>query len=238
MESSPKFTSFASIVAIGTLAIGATVGISAAPAHAVLLNNGDLTFGSSNIPGFITDVTPGVPVSPPDTISISFGSTTTVGSANGSLANSPFFTPASLATSGVFTGAAPTALFTYVSGNNSNFVYSLTGNTDFNFTNGVTLSVANGTLFGGSRNANAVTFSTIAETGSFFRNGTDVAPLNALSFGLNDISGSGLGTYGITASTQPIRTTSVPEPFTIVGTIIGASAAMRMRKKMSDATKD
>ncbi|MCY7337684.1 MAG: PEP-CTERM sorting domain-containing protein [Chamaesiphon sp.] len=32
--------------------------------------------------------------------------------------------------------------------------------------------------------------------------------------------------------------TAVPEPFTIIGTIIGGTAAFRMRKKLSNSVKN
>jgi hypothetical protein len=45
----------------------------------------------------------------------------------------------------------------------------------------------------------------------------------------NTISGAG--------NILPSTTTSVPEPFTIAGTLIGGTAAMRLRKKLADASK-
>lgn len=45
-----------------------------------------------------------------------------------------------------------------------------------------------------------------------------------------------LGGFGTTISGAPTAT-AVPEPFTIVGTLIGGTAALRMRKKLKSATK-
>jgi hypothetical protein len=42
---------------------------------------------------------------------------------------------------------------------------------------------------------------------------------------------TGAGNVNATSST------SVPEPFTIVGTLVGGSAALRMRKKLKSTTK-
>ena len=46
---------------------------------------------------------------------------------------------------------------------------------------------------------------------------------------------SGDGSLAI--SFVPASSTAVPEPFTIVGTLIGGGAALRMRKKLRDAAK-
>jgi hypothetical protein len=226
-----KSTSIAQLLTVGSLAVSISSAIAVAPAGAVSLANGDLTFGTSTLPSFFADVNPGLN----DTIEIAIGASTNVGSANGSLENAPFFTaPGSYN----FGSPNPVALLNWVSGaNNGPIAYELANPIDFNFTNGVNLKIAAGTLFTGNMDTSSVSLSTILRTGSFFENNGDVAPLNALSFGFNDIGGTGNGTYGITASTQS-STTSVPEPFTIIGTIIGGAAAMRMRKKLADADKN
>jgi hypothetical protein len=46
------------------------------------------------------------------------------------------------------------------------------------------------------------------------------------------ISGTGVNPAGLKVTAGTLNTTSVPEPFTIVGTIIGGTAALRMRKKL------
>ncbi len=38
-------------------------------------------------------------------------------------------------------------------------------------------------------------------------------------------------------SDAEVMTTSVPEPFTIVGTLVGGTAALRMRKKLKSTAK-
>ena len=47
--------------------------------------------------------------------------------------------------------------------------------------------------------------------------------------------GSGLGKVYQIQATQTAQ--AVPEPFTIVGTLIGGTAALRMRKKLKDGNK-
>jgi hypothetical protein len=230
IEATIKSIGLTQLLAVGSLAIGISSVIAAAPARAVSLANGDLTFGSTGLPTFFADVNPGVG----DTISITLGANTDVGSANGSLKNAPFFTAPGPYN---FNAPNPVALLNWVSGtNNGPISYSLANTINFNFANGVNLEIAAGTIFSGNMDASSVALSTIARTGSFFQNGTDIAPLNALSFGFNDISGRSNGTYGITASTVA-PTTSVPEPLTVIGTIFGGTVAMRMKKKLAGATK-
>jgi hypothetical protein len=230
IEAAIKSISLTQLLAVSSLVVGISSVIAAAPAHAVSLANGDLTFGSTTLPSFFADVNPGSG----DTISITIGGSTDVGSANGTLKNAPFFTAPGPYS---FNTPNPVAVLKWVSGTNTGPIsYSLANTLNFNFANGVNLEIAGGTLFNGNLDSSSVALSTIVRTGSFFQNGTDVAPLNALSFGFNDIQGRGNGTYGITASTQS-PTTSVPEPFTIVGTLLGGTAAMRMRKKLADAAK-
>ncbi len=223
----PKTHNFTQLLTAGSLAIGVVAGISAAPAQAVSLANGDITY-SHGISTFFNDVNP-VP-GQNDTININFGSTTTVSTANGSL--SPYFTPA---TTTSFT-TAPTAIFDYVSGTNAFYTYTLRNDIDFGFVNGVNVVIGAGTVFTGNKSSTAVSFSTIDESKSYFKNGTDNTPLTGLSFGFNDIKGSGNGTYGITASSAAESATAIPEPFTMIGTLVGGTAALRMRKKLKDST--
>uniref|UniRef100_UPI00286AE786 hypothetical protein n=1 Tax=Chamaesiphon sp. OTE_20_metabat_361 TaxID=2964689 RepID=UPI00286AE786 len=226
------------ILAVGILAMGTSM-VTVAPAQAIAINSSDITF-ETGISTFFADVNPGIEVAPGvvDTISINFGSATEVASANGLLAKSPFFTVTGTGSPPYnFVLPTPTATFRYISGDNANFTYELGSDINFNFTNGLNLFIASGTRFNGSRNARSVGFFTIDPTGSSFKNGTDTTPLNALSFGFNDIDGASQGTYGITASTvEP--TASVSEPLTIVGTILGGAAAVRISRKLTDAAKE
>jgi hypothetical protein len=220
-------TTLAHIFTIGSLAIGISAFIATAPAQAISLENGDLTFGRG-INNFLADVDPIAG----DTIDVTFSSPTDVSSVNGSLV--PFFNQPQPPLYD-FSNPLPTARFNYVSGGASGFVYELIGNINFNFDNGVSLIVASGTLFNGSRNIGSVTLSTIDKAGSSFQNDRDTTPLKALSFGLNAIGGDATGAYSVIASTQP--PTSVPEPLTIVATMFGGAAAMRLRNKLAIVTQ-
>ena len=46
------------------------------------------------------------------------------------------------------------------------------------------------------------------------------------------ISGTGVNLAGLNVTAGNVNTTAVPEPFTIIGTLIGGTAAVRMRKKL------
>ena len=218
------------MLALISLAVGLGTVAYTAPAQAIALTNSDVTFSSSAVPTFFNDVNPGAD----DTITVNFTSPLDVGSANGLLEGSTFFpnpgrydllTP------------IPTATFNYVSGDNDDFRYQLASSIDFKFANGVTVEIGGGTRFKGDKSSTGTSFSTIDPTFSSFKNGTtpsDVVSLNALSFGFNDITSRGNGGFVLTASTVP-ASTSVPEPFTIIGTILGGTAAIRMRKKLAAA---
>ena len=49
------------------------------------------------------------------------------------------------------------------------------------------------------------------------------------------LQSSGLQIAGLERSTLEVDAMPVPEPFTIIGTIIGGTAALRMRKKLKAA---
>lgn len=228
----------AQVLTISTLAIGALSTI-AAPARSISLAGGQVVFGGE-VDNFLSLVDPVVG----DTIDVMFNNTgmgAMVSSATG-----PFFTTPGLFDqrtpavtgadgSGVYPITAAAASFLYVSGDSSNYIYKLVGNLDFAFTNGVTLTVADGTKFRGELNpGRAANLSTNDGTGSFYTEGGVRTDVTALSFGLNDINSGQTAGYTILAST----TTAVPEPFTIVGTLIGGTVAMRMRKKLAKASQE
>ncbi len=229
IQASFNSTTLTQILAVGSLAVGIGAVGYTAPAQAISLFNSGITFTSSSLETFFADVNPGAG----DTITVKFISPLDVGSADGLLgAGSSFFpTPGMYGISPI-----PTAVFTYVSGDDNSFTYSLDSNLNINFTNGATVMVAGGTRFSGSKIAGESTsFSTLSRTGSLFKNGTDTVPLSALSFSFGDIVGRGTGGLVLTASSG--SPTAVPEPFTIVGTIIGGTAALRMRKKLAKAAQ-
>jgi hypothetical protein len=64
---------------------------------------------------------------------------------------------------------------------------------------------------------------------------TNLSPGNIsyTTSGINDIFSGNFTSFNIT----PAAATSVPEPFTIIGSLIGGTAAVRMRKKLSNSSK-
>jgi hypothetical protein len=230
---------FAQLLTISTLSIGALSAM-IVPAKAISLAEGQVAW-TGEVDNFLSLVNP----IPGDTIDVTINNTgmgAMVTSATG-----PFFTTPGLFDqrtpavtgvdgSGVYPINSAAATFLYVSGDSSNYVYELVSNLDFAFINGVTLTVVGGTKFRGDLNpGQAANLSTNNGTGSFYTEGGVRTDVTALSFTLNDIGGGKTAGYSILASTTA---TAVPEPFTIVGTLVGGTVAMRMRKKLAQASQD
>jgi hypothetical protein len=213
------------LLAVSTMAIGATVGISAAPAGAVLLNNGNLAL-SDGTSDFYT-------AGNPSSYAVNFNPTGKVLASGVTNTFLTAFTPDSI----VSVNANSPATFNLVSGTTNNF--SLASALDFNFTNGVKISVDGGSIF--TRNINngsvGVAFSNSNVTGKVV-NADGTVNLQALSFSFNDNPNVGGGSYSLTLSPTLGAAASVPEPFTIIGTLIGGTAAFRMRKKLGNASKN
>jgi hypothetical protein len=80
--------------------------------------------------------------------------------------------------------------------------------------------------------------------GGTFKNGSDITNLNFTSFSFdvdnfdstNPINISPNGSFSFVATVPDAI--SVPEPFTIIGTMLGGTAAIRMRKKLAAAAKN
>jgi hypothetical protein len=223
-----KTSTLTQLLAVGSLAIGVGAIVPTAPAQAAVLNTGELVFqdGTSN---FFEQVVPGAG----DTFSVNFnpGNLAFVTGASGVFGTPPYFPVTPLA----YTIAPSTGNFTF-SGINApgTFDYTLTGGSlPFTFNNGVNLTVANGSIFRGAFNnfTRGVDFGIISSTGSFFSNADGQVPTTALAFSFGDIPNGTGGSYGISAA-------PIPEPFTIIGTIVGGVAAIRMRKKLSDSNKN
>lgn len=218
-----RLTQFATV---GSLVFGVVATISAAPAQAALLS-GQLGFGSGT-DDFFGEVKP---LTLNDVFSVDFNApngTTRVDSATGNF--STYFNPV-----GVNYGVvADPANFTFLGANGSNYQYTLDQDLKFAFTNGVNLTIKGGSVFETLFLTNkGVGFGIVNSTGSFFQDAQGIVLADSLSFTFNDGSRLGGGQFGITAST-----TDVPEPFTIIGTLVGGTAAFRMRKKLADANNN
>lgn len=229
------------MLVVGTLAIGASVGITAAPANAVALNGGQVTFVGETtgflelqnaIPGDSFDVTFNFNPEPPP----GAASNATVTSAS-----APFTTYFNQNSNG--SGSYPlspqtqTVAFNYASGNNSLFSYTLDNDLVFAFDNSVTLTIKKDSTFVGSNSGTGVSLANNSPSGSFYSQGGINTTVQALSFTLNDITSGSTGGYSILASTVEPVTAAVPEPLTIVGTILGGTAVVRIRRKLTEAAK-
>ena len=221
------------IAVVSSLAIGSVATICATPAQAVVVT-GSVSFndGALNVFGTIPS-TPG-----PGSFIAGFNNNNVaiISRSTGSLGDlfptgSKFVATSSLGLS-------------YSSGSN----YITTNDLIFDFGNDVgKLTIARNALFSASPNA-AGTHSNFAYQGTAatFINGMDSTPLSLTSFNFdvdnisstssNPVNSSPNGSYSLVASVVT-PTTAVPEPFTIIGTLVGGTAAIRTRKKLKAAAK-
>jgi hypothetical protein len=236
-----KSTSLAQMLVVGTLAMGASVGIPVAPAHAVALNGGQVVF-TGETTGFL-ELQNAVPLNSFN-VTFNFNPEPAPGAASNatvSSASTPFTTYFNQNPNG--SGSYPlnprtqTVAFNYFSGDNDGFTYKLGSDLVFAFENSVTLTMKEGTRFVGSNSGTGVSLANNSPSGAFYSQGGMNTSVEALSFTLNDITSGSTGGYSILASTVEPVTASVPEPLTIVGTILGGTAAIRIRKKLADTAK-
>ena len=239
-----------------SLAIGVTTAISAAPAGAVVIAPGSqLTFTGDvlNTSGTIDSATLGNTFQ--GTFTARGGGTVT--RASGTFASIfPGVAPTTTATGLKFSSSNPVS-FEQVgaSGTVSGNDYIPTTDLVFTFpnSNGTSTNPAGGTLTLPANTRFLVTPATSSGTGSrssfniyttpsfggTFTNGTDTTNLNFTSFSFdvdnfdstNPVNTSPNGSFSFVATVP--NPTAVPEPFTIIGTILGGTAAVRMRKKLA-----
>ncbi len=220
IESSLKVKNLSLMLAFGTIATGTVAMLSAAPASAALLQNGEFGFTDGTLDFF--DLNTFVIGNP---LSVTFDpspASARISSATGDFA--PIFVEGN-----IYSVSTATGNFAYVSGNR----YQLTNDLPFAFTSqGVTVTVNAGSLFDVTTN-NAFQGLSLAAFGATgqITNADGTVATQQLAFSFNDLPNTpGRGNYGILVSP-----TAVPEPFTIIGTIVGGTAALRMRKKLAQA---
>jgi hypothetical protein len=203
------------LLAICGLAIGACTAISAAPAGAVALNTGGVTISD----GAVDFYAAGTPAS----YSVTFNPTPGIAfSSNVSGSYVPFFP-----NFGTLPVATSTGTFNRVGATEN---YSLASTLNFSFSGGSTIiAIDGGNIFTRSISATGIDFSGTNLTGRVINNvtTTDNLALPTVALTFNDLATPGGGGY--TLSVSP---TAVPEPFTIIGTLVGGTAALRMRKKL------
>jgi hypothetical protein len=128
--------------------------------------------------------------------------------------------------------------FTYVSNSGNDYIYKLANNLVINFKNNLSFRLAGGSLFTGQITGTGTTQTVnlaLASGIASFKDGVDVTDFESLAFSFSDIpngNNPGRGNYSINGTFA-----SVPEPFTIIGTFVGGTAAVRMRKKLTSAKK-
>jgi hypothetical protein len=222
------------VAAASSIAIGVAAMIPAAPAGAVAITTGALGFNITE-----NDFR-GLSTTAPFQINFNPSGFSSVTGASGQFSS---FFPTVFPTGSNY-GIAPSAgIFTY---NGAGTTYRLTNDLNFAFTNGVTVRVGSGSTFDftqtsaqsatnpfGSYNANILN-----SLNSSIINGADSVAITgqgSLGFVFQATGGTGNGGVGVTALST---STSVPEPFTIIGTIVGGTAAFRMRKKLADINKN
>lgn len=233
----PSFKAYSKIngitraIAIGGLAIGAAA-MTAAPAQAVTFTTGQVSvLGRTG--DFFQNVVPG------SNFTVNFNA-----SASADTLGTPPGTPISTFFNGNLGVTPSTGNFQYVSGSGGNLQYRLSNDLLFAFANNINYTVPTGStfqsVFSDNGNTQGVQFGITSGTG-FFTDRTNGDRTLALTdtFTFSDISvlgGVQGGNYTILAS--PVASTAVPEPFTVIGTLVGGAAALRMRKKLANATKN
>jgi hypothetical protein len=223
------------IAAAGSLAVGVATMTPAGNAGAVTFSSGQqLGFG-----GFTTDFNTAANTGANFSINFSgYGSAETAGVPSGTQL-AALFTPGS----NVNLTTPATGNFDYVSGGGlgTNLVYQLRNDLTFSFANNVSYTIQGGSRFSSTYNNTnqGLQFAVATTPGSFFEDRTsgDRTPALTSTFTFSDvpqvISGNYAGRYDVIAST-----TAVPEPFTVIGTIVGGTAAFRMRKKLANINKN
>jgi hypothetical protein len=218
------------IVAASTLAIGVIAGISTKPASAITFNTGELDFGVFTSP-FATNVNPVTG----NNFNVTFSptGTTSIFRADGSF--SPTFTAGTTINSN-----SPTVNFAYVPGSGSTYrlnqdlIFNFAAATPTTFTLGLGSTFTETDIFQGGQKVGAgLQLATLAP--SFFTNGGNITNVPTLAFSFND---TGIPSGGLFIAQSTPLSTAVPEPFTVIGTLVGGAAALRMRKKLASATKN
>jgi hypothetical protein len=200
----------------------------AAPANAANLTIGPTTVNATNIPLISFTVTDNFLAT--DTISI-----TAVGTVDLANNSGGYVTNAA----GILTQTAPAygvdgtvGGFANPSPSPYNFGALLLGNSTLGYKQLFAANVANG--LGSAAPSTTLSFSNI-ELSTLF--GSGLASGTVLNFQVSDsISGDNLGSFAVSGSIDTAGT-NVPEPFTIIGTLVGGTAAVRMRKKLQRAGK-
>ena len=224
------------IVAVSSLAIGIAASISAAPAQAVSITSGVLSFNDGALN---TNVVGGGSIAPVAgnrfTVNFNPSNFATVLNASGS------FETAGLSPNSPRYIASSSADYLFSGGN----TYTQVGDLVFNFGQQVTanplvarLTVGAGSIFSTSTVANATTFAFLSGNTTFLTQPDNILSQisvqpNDFRFSVDNLANNNPALGGQPNGSYSLATTAVPEPFTIIGTIIGGTAAFRMKKKLA-----
>jgi hypothetical protein len=233
-----RINSITKAIAISSLAIG-VASIFAAPVQAVVISTGTLAFNDGALLGSAPITTTG------GTFTTNFNSGgnaifTTASGSFGSLVLG-VIDPTNSVSKPVAPSLGTTFSYTPVVGNS--FTATLTNPLNFDFGSLLgKLSIASGATFGGIYNPVSTNFPSghsffNLNPGSIatFSSGSDTSPVQITSFNFDvDNSVGGISPNG----SYSIRASAVPEPFTVIGTLVGGAAALRMRKKLANAAKN
>ena len=224
-----KTNNLAKLVAIGT---GVAAIFSAVPASAATFNGGQLSFTGSTS-DFYTQLN-STAVGGNFTIDFNTPSNSTSIFSNDLTVPSGTNTASSLTPFSFQSISSPSGTFT----RNSASTFTLSNTLSFAFGSGTTVNIASGNPFSlNTLTSGAVNFGFTNGNGiGTILNGTDGITAKVLSFTVGDGATTGGGNYGIVAG--PVDPTAVPEPFTVIGTLVGGAAALRMRKKLVNAAKN
>jgi hypothetical protein len=212
------------LFAIGSIAVGVAAIFPVASAQAVEFHHGELDFDGGTSAFYLA-------ARNSQSFNLTFN---TSPSANVSLASGEFGVAPYFPTLGGYAINSPVGNFAFQSASGGSRTYQLTNNLQFAFTNGVKLNVGAGSIFSATTNTNSATFDLSTSAGSSFENGADIVPTESLIFGFSDTR---LATVGFPNYTIEAVAQEVPEPFTTIGTLVGGTAALRMRKKLKSASK-
>ncbi|WP_373546506.1 hypothetical protein [Chamaesiphon sp.] len=215
------------IVAVSSLAMGIAASISAAPAQAITFNTGELDFGVFTSP-FAANVNPVAG----NNFNVTFNPSGTASIFNATDSFTPTFTPGSTIGSN-----SPTVNFSNISGStyrlNQALVFNFATATPTSFTLNQNSTFTETEIFNNSGVRVGAGLQLASSTGTFFTNGGNITNIPTFAFSFTD---TGIPTGGLFVAQA--SATAVPEPFSIIGTIVGGTAAFRMRKKLANAAKN
>lgn len=220
------------IIAVSSLAIGIATSISTAPAQAVSITSGTLSFADGALIG-------GGSIAPVvgNRFTVNFNG---VNSATVQAGTSGSFLAAGL-TPGPQYIASSSADYLFSGGN----TYTQIGDLVFDFGQQVTanplvarLTVGSGSIFSTVSLDNATTFSFLSGNTTFRTQPDNILSQVLVQRGDFRFSVDNSANVGSPNGSYSLAATAVPEPFTIIGTIIGGTAAFRMRKKLSNSVKN